>query len=158
MSLTERFHFILICAAHLGRPLEDFVSSKTKLKLLRSGYHAGLIHARLSGAEVATGDVIMFLDSHCEVTKGNKTKSPEIRPHSVLRPAVLISIKSTRTNDTNVLTPILRSVLNYGQTAAVRMVTIIQALNNNNNNNYHHHHHYRHHRHIQNVYNLCGDY
>ena len=37
-----------------------------QVKLLRVHQRVGLIHARVVGAGVATGKIIVFLDSHCE--------------------------------------------------------------------------------------------
>jgi len=41
-----------------------------KVGLVRTPSQLGLIQARLTGARAATGDFIVFLDSHCEATKG----------------------------------------------------------------------------------------
>ncbi|GAU87728.1 hypothetical protein RvY_00534 [Ramazzottius varieornatus] len=41
-----------------------------KVKILRHLQHKGLIQAKLLGAKSATGDVLVFLDSHCEVAVG----------------------------------------------------------------------------------------
>ncbi|XP_004531646.1 N-acetylgalactosaminyltransferase 6-like [Ceratitis capitata] len=40
----------------------------TKLKILRLTTHEGLIRARIAGARVATGEVLVFLDAHVEAT------------------------------------------------------------------------------------------
>lgn len=37
-----------------------------KVRILRNEMREGLIRTRLNGAKVAVGDVIIFLDSHCE--------------------------------------------------------------------------------------------
>lgn len=55
--------------AHLKEPLDIYV--RDQLPSLVSLYHSkqreGLIRARNMGASYATGEVLMFLDSHCEV-------------------------------------------------------------------------------------------
>ena len=40
------------------------------VKLVRSSSRLGLIRARMLGAKQATGDVLIFLDAHCEATTG----------------------------------------------------------------------------------------
>ncbi|CAG9834198.1 unnamed protein product [Diabrotica balteata] len=41
-----------------------------KVKMVRLKHRLGLIRARLQGARVAQGDVLIFLDAHCEATIG----------------------------------------------------------------------------------------
>ena len=54
------------------RPLEDYLDHKVLLptQLIRSSERVGLIKARLLGARKARGQVLVFLDAHCETTPG----------------------------------------------------------------------------------------
>uniref|UniRef100_A0A915PZL1 Polypeptide N-acetylgalactosaminyltransferase n=1 Tax=Setaria digitata TaxID=48799 RepID=A0A915PZL1_9BILA len=55
----------------LKAELDKFVATlDIRIKIIRASERVGLIRARLMGAEEAEGDVLTFLDSHCECTKG----------------------------------------------------------------------------------------
>ncbi|XP_076468452.1 polypeptide N-acetylgalactosaminyltransferase 5-like [Babylonia areolata] len=55
---------------HLKAPLEEYVAGLGKVKVVRTQQREGLIRARLLGFSSATGQVVTFLDSHCECTEG----------------------------------------------------------------------------------------
>lgn len=56
---------------YLGEKLENYVATlSVPVKVLRTGKRSGLIRARLIGAEKVKGEVITFLDAHCECTRG----------------------------------------------------------------------------------------
>ena len=40
------------------------------VRVVRTLERSGLIRARIAGAQAATGDVLVFLDSHCEANTG----------------------------------------------------------------------------------------
>ncbi|BFZ13628.1 hypothetical protein BsWGS_16667 [Bradybaena similaris] len=56
---------------HLGKPLEDYIKIFAgKVKLVRLPERKGLIVARNVGSQHVTGEIVVFLDGHCEVHKG----------------------------------------------------------------------------------------
>ncbi|KAL7645696.1 UNVERIFIED_CONTAM: hypothetical protein RMT77_002573 [Armadillidium vulgare] len=55
----------------LKKPLEEEVAKlPVPVKVIRAGNRTGLIRSRLLGAQESKGEVLTFLDAHCEVTKG----------------------------------------------------------------------------------------
>lgn len=68
---TMNFYFRLSPLDFLKAPLDEHVKSlQVSTKVLRSRKRIGLVNARLMGANEATGEVITFLDAHCECTVG----------------------------------------------------------------------------------------
>ncbi|XP_059822514.1 polypeptide N-acetylgalactosaminyltransferase 13 [Hypanus sabinus] len=55
----------------LKKPLESYVKNlQVPVKIIRMEQRSGLIRARLRGAAASKGQVITFLDAHCECTVG----------------------------------------------------------------------------------------
>eukprot|EP00730_Choanoeca_flexa_P017328 TRINITY_DN8328_c0_g1_i4.p1 TRINITY_DN8328_c0_g1~~TRINITY_DN8328_c0_g1_i4.p1 ORF type:complete len:611 (+),score=129.55 TRINITY_DN8328_c0_g1_i4:56-1888(+) len=55
---------------HLKEELQEEVDTIPKTRILRLKERSGLIRAKVYGAEAAQGDVVTFLDSHCECNVG----------------------------------------------------------------------------------------
>ena len=57
-------------ADDLKEKLENWIGTNHLIKLLRHTKREGLIRARMTGAKVVSGEVMIFLDSHCECNIG----------------------------------------------------------------------------------------
>ncbi|KFO92837.1 Polypeptide N-acetylgalactosaminyltransferase 15, partial [Buceros rhinoceros silvestris] len=56
--------------APLKSALSEYISKLEGVKLIRSNKRLGVIRGRMLGAARATGDILIFMDSHCECQKG----------------------------------------------------------------------------------------
>ena len=70
MFLLIQLNKPLFISGHLKADLDQYIEKFKKVKIIRSPERIGLTQARLLGADNAVGDVLVFLDSHCEATFG----------------------------------------------------------------------------------------
>lgn len=61
---------LFVFAEHLKERLANELSQLPKVRLIRANKREGLVRARLLGASVARGEVLTFLDCHCECHEG----------------------------------------------------------------------------------------
>jgi polypeptide N-acetylgalactosaminyltransferase len=62
---TLHIQFLADVGEELSRTVESTWPDGI-VKIARSKERLGLIRAKVSGAKLATGDVLVFLDAHCE--------------------------------------------------------------------------------------------
>ena len=57
-----------VCVEHCKKPLDEHLATHFdgKVKVVHQARREGLIRTRLTGAKAATGQVLIFLDSHVE--------------------------------------------------------------------------------------------
>ncbi|XP_022083079.1 N-acetylgalactosaminyltransferase 7-like isoform X1 [Acanthaster planci] len=78
---------------HLKKRLDDYVESPQfmgKVKVVHNKRREGLIRTRIIGARAATGDVLLWLDAHCEV--GINWLPPLLTPIAVNRTTAVCPI------------------------------------------------------------------
>lgn len=70
-TLSKLYVFLLHITDFLKLTLENYVKNlEVPVKIIRMEERSGLIRARLRGAAASKGQVITFLDAHCECTLG----------------------------------------------------------------------------------------
>ncbi len=67
IKLWKIIYYKFFIIADLKEKLENYIKRfEGKVKIVRTKQREGLVRARVIGAEVAIGDVIVILDAHCE--------------------------------------------------------------------------------------------
>ncbi|KAM9827034.1 polypeptide N-acetylgalactosaminyltransferase 11 isoform 2-T2 [Neosynchiropus ocellatus] len=100
----------------LQQQLERYVQQNfsSEVKLVRNHRREGLIRGRMIGASHATGDVLVFLDSHCEVNQAwlqPLLASIKARPRGVVCPVIDIISADTLAYSPS---PLVRGGFNWG--------------------------------------------
>ncbi|XP_034053701.1 LOW QUALITY PROTEIN: polypeptide N-acetylgalactosaminyltransferase 11 [Gymnodraco acuticeps] len=118
---TALLHEVILVDDHseleeLQEELERHVGGelKERVKLVRNQRREGLIRGRMIGASHATGEVLVFLDSHCEVNRDwlQPLLTPLLRDHrTVVCPVIDIISADTLSYSPS---PLVRGGFNWG--------------------------------------------
>ncbi|CAF3866447.1 unnamed protein product [Adineta steineri] len=83
--------------AQLKKPLDDYIKKLKIVSIIRLKKREGLIRSRLAGAEAVKSDVLIYLDSHIEVTQGwlEPLLDPISRNRTIIVTPIIDSIDDT---------------------------------------------------------------
>ena len=99
----------------LKQRLDDYIANLNIVEIVRLKERQGLIRARMAGAKITKGDVLTFLDAHCECTLGWAepllTKIKEDRSNVVM--PVIDEISETNFHYNAVPEPFQRGVFKW---------------------------------------------
>ena len=71
ITMYFQYNYNNIITDHLKARLDQYAHDLNfAIKVLHLEKRSGITVARLTGAEVASGEILVFLDSHCEVVEG----------------------------------------------------------------------------------------
>ncbi|CAH1792015.1 unnamed protein product [Owenia fusiformis] len=91
-SPKELIKEIILVDDHSDNPLDGaLLNQLPKVKVLRNSKREGLIRSRVRGADVASANILTFLDSHCECNKGwlqPLLQQVKDDPYSIVSPVI----------------------------------------------------------------------
>lgn len=96
---------------HLKGQLEDNIRQLNKVRLIRNKQREGLIRSRTIGAQESIGDVVLFLDAHCEVNVN--WLPPLLTPIYLNRTVMTVPVIDGIDKDTFEYRPVYRGNVHY---------------------------------------------
>ncbi|XP_067140638.1 N-acetylgalactosaminyltransferase 7 [Centruroides vittatus] len=96
---------------HLKGQLEDTIRQLNKVRLIRNKQREGLIRSRTIGAQESLGDVVLFLDAHCEVN--TNWLPPLLTPIYLNRTVMTVPVIDGIDKDTFEYRPVYRGNVHY---------------------------------------------
>jgi len=62
---------MVLISVNLKKQLDDYLATLPAIRIVRLDKQVGVVQARQQAAALASAEVLVFLDSHCECITGN---------------------------------------------------------------------------------------